>query len=42
MMSIMSNMIAVVSFMGLIIATCAHVITGLSNYFHYFWDCDIS
>lgn len=25
MMSIMSNMIAVVSFMGLIIATCAHV-----------------
>ncbi len=25
MMSIMSNMIAVVSFMGLIIATCAHI-----------------
>lgn len=28
MMSIMSNMIAVVSFMGLIIATCAHVINN--------------
>lgn len=28
MMSIMSNIIAVVSFMGLIIATCAHVINS--------------
>ena len=28
MMSIMSNMIAVVSFMGLIIATCATVINN--------------